>query len=353
MLHNLPMEATMAELTSVDDMTIPQGGGNVATAPVPADNPFAAFKNEVSSDEQTRLDTTKAAAAPDAAAKAVETAAAEAAAAEAHENVIAEDGTVETPPAKTAETTGKSKFQQRIDQLKRAETDANTRAERAEAALAEERRTKKTATTPSTTDAKSWKNDPTAPKADDFPFGEVDPDFIVALADWRFEQRSAQQAEVDKTNSARSAAEAEASKVNDKWLSNVAKAEEKLTDFADVVLAQTPEGGPKWACSAAMSRLIKSSDVGPQVAYYLAKNPAEAQRLFALPVVEQGVEFGALKTKFAPGAVLKVVPGAPPPPKDTATGKGGTPPSASSSSDFAAFEAQVKAQKTAASSGRR
>lgn len=342
----------MAELTSVDDITIPQGGGGAAAAAAPAaNNPFAAFKNEVSADEQVRLDTAKAAA-PVVDAKAAETAASEAAATEVHENVIAEDGTGEATPAKEAQTTGKSKFQQRIDQLKRNETDANARAEKAERELAEERRTKKTTTTPSTTDAKSWKNDPTAPKADDFPFGEVDPDFIVALADWRFEQRSAQQAEIDKTNSARSAAEAEASKVNDKWLSNVAKAEEKLPDFADVVLAQTPEGGPKWACSAAMSRLIKSSDVGPQVAYYLAKNPAEAQRLFALPVVEQGVEFGTLKAKFAPGATLKVVPGAPPPPQVVATGKGGTKPSASSSSDFAAFEAQVKAQN-AASSGRR
>lgn len=343
MLHNPLMEATMAELTSVEDMTISQGAS--AESVQAAANPFAAFKNEVSSDEQTRIDAAKTpvddAAAKAAAEKVAETAAAEVAAAEG-------DEVVEAPAA-----SGKSKFQQRIDTLRRGQSDAEARATAAEAALAEERGKKKTATTPSTTDAKTWKNDPTAPKPDDFTYGEVDPDFIIALSDWNFDRRTAALAEEQKTTSARSAAEAEASKVNAQWDTRAEAAVAKYPDFVDVVYATTDDGKPAWPASASMSRLIKGSEQGPDVAYYLAKNPKIAREIAAMPIEQQAVEFGVLKTKFAPKAetVVKVT-GAPPPAANAATGKGGTPPSASSSSDFAAFEAQVKAQK-AASSGRR
>lgn len=346
----------MGTITSEQDVTVQQGGGGAAAPAPDAANPFAMFKTEVSTGETERLAAVEAAKDPAAAAaKVAEAAAAATAAAASNENVIegpeaeaAAAAEAEAAAATTPEKGGKSKFQQRLDQFRRQTSDAEARAERAEAALAEERRTKKVAPTPSTTEAKSWKTDPTAPKPDNFPFGEVDPDFIVALADWRFEQRTAQQAEVDKTNSARSAAEAEASKVNAEWEARAEAAAVKLPDFVDVVYATTADGKPAWPASALMSRLIKASPQGPEVAYHLAKNPAEARRIFALPVEQQAVEFGSLKTKFATGTKAPAkVPGAPPPPKVVATGQGGTPPSASSSSDFAAFEAQVKAQNAA------
>lgn len=70
-----------------------------------------------------------------------------------------------------------------------------------------------------------------------------------------------------------------------------------------------------------MAEVIAESDIGPQVAYYLAKNPDEASRIAALSPIQTARELGKIEArlttaKAAPKATTKAPP---PPPKITAT----------------------------------
>jgi hypothetical protein len=85
-----------------------------------------------------------------------------------------------------------------------------------------------------------------------------------------------------------------------------------------------------------MALAIKSSPVGPHVAYELAKNPTEAARIAKLIPVEQAFELGKLEGRHAarvagkkavveePAPVpAKVASSAPPPPQHRSRGSGG------------------------------
>lgn len=64
-----------------------------------------------------------------------------------------------------------------------------------------------------------------------------------------------------------------------------------------------------------MAAVIRESDLGPEVAYHLGTNPAEAQRIAALPPHRQAAELGRIEAALsAPPAVSsKPIPPAPPP----------------------------------------
>jgi hypothetical protein len=60
---------------------------------------------------------------------------------------------------------------------------------------------------------------------------------------------------------------------------------------------------------------IRESEIGPQLAYYLAKNPAEGRRIAALPPMAAGRELGRIESKLGtPAPKATPVSKAPPPP---------------------------------------
>jgi hypothetical protein len=64
-----------------------------------------------------------------------------------------------------------------------------------------------------------------------------------------------------------------------------------------------------------MAEVIQESDVGPQLAYHLAKNRAVAEQLAKLPERAMAREIGRLEAKLLTPAPRPVaVPKAPPPP---------------------------------------
>lgn len=68
---------------------------------------------------------------------------------------------------------------------------------------------------------------------------------------------------------------------------------EKYDDYAQVVRnANLP-------ISTVMADAIRSSDVGPDVAYYLGTNPKEAARIHGLPALLQVKEIGKIEAKLA------------------------------------------------------
>lgn len=109
-------------------------------------------------------------------------------------------------------------------------------------------------------------------------------EFSDALADWKVAERDArvQQTTVDTSFGER--------------LDTFVDAH---SDFDQVVRTDPNEGGP--AISAYMMEVIKESDIGPEVAYYLGKNVAESHRIFALSPLQQAKELGRIEASLSSG----------------------------------------------------
>lgn len=83
---------------------------------------------------------------------------------------------------------------------------------------------------------------------------------------------------------------------------------------------------PHVQISNAMAEVILDSDVGPELAYHLGKNPAEAARIAALPPSRQAAELGRLEAKIsAPKALPKQPPTPVQPVGGNASSTGGDP----------------------------
>lgn len=219
----------------------------------------------------------------------------------------------------------------RAERLERAATESNARLERALTAL-ERLQTQQPTPTPTPTGTESLSP---RPVRDSF----VDPEsYDAALISWatsaaaaelrqRQEADAAARAEAERVANetrARELREAEEAKRADEsrvaWETRRAKALETHPDFSDVAEA------PSLPLSLAMVHLIVSRDDGPEIAYYLGKNPQEAARIAALTVpgqvfpaghpqaglpvpnaVEQAYELGKIGARIA-GLSPAVVP---------------------------------------------
>lgn len=83
--------------------------------------------------------------------------------------------------------------------------------------------------------------------------------------------------------------------------------QERVMDFA----AETPDfqavaGNPALPITEVMAEQIMDSDVGPQVQYYLGKNPREASRIAALSPAQQIREIGRLEARVSTPAPKRI-----------------------------------------------
>jgi len=81
----------------------------------------------------------------------------------------------------------------------------------------------------------------------------------------------------------------------------------KYDDFEQVAY------NPKLPITDAMAQTIQSSDVGPDMAYYLGSNPKEAERISRLTPLQQAKELGKIEAKLADNPVVKKTSSAPAP----------------------------------------
>ena len=70
-------------------------------------------------------------------------------------------------------------------------------------------------------------------------------------------------------------------------------ARDKYDDFQQVAY------NPKLPITEVMAESIQSSDIGPDVAYYLGSNPKEAERISRLAPIVQAKEIGRIEAKLA------------------------------------------------------
>jgi hypothetical protein len=76
------------------------------------------------------------------------------------------------------------------------------------------------------------------------------------------------------------------------WTAKLNEASSKYDDWDVIAESDAPVTG-------AMSAAIMESDKGPDIAYYLAKHPAEAARIAALSPVSQAREIGKIETTLS------------------------------------------------------
>lgn len=170
------------------------------------------------------------------------------------------------------------------------------------------------------------------PDPDVYENGVTDPAYIEDLTTWKAEKavdtRLAKDAETRKQEAARQT-------FHDRERAFA----EKAPDYREVVQEGAKRGD--WSCSKTMAQAMGSSEQGPAVAYHLAKNPAEADRIAALPDIDQAREIGRLEARLsAPEQQpAKTATEAPEPPP-RARGAGGHFKVAADTDDFAAFDKQ-------------
>ena len=229
----------------------------------------------------------------------------------------AEAAPEETPEVKAAKEEKKRGFQERINKITRekheiaeraqAETTRANKAEEAYQAL-----------------LKEIKEKPLA--RDQF---ATDGEFEAAL-----HARSGKMAAVEfrrtvAEEASSSASAAHTRVANESWDAAVAEAIDRIPDWHQVV---SSDRGPT---TPVMLEQIKESDNGPDIAYYLAKHPGEAQRIAGLSVPSQIREVARLGARLENDTPTR--PSAPPPIKPIAVA---AKPVVDPVADYRAYEAK-------------
>lgn len=174
--------------------------------------------------------------------------------------------------------------QSRIERWRRRAIEAETRLSMLDKVKAPEPATK----------------DDREPKREDFSSYD---EFIEARASYRAERMANEVIEKRlKERDERESKESDAKhsrQIAAKWQDNLERAREKLEDLDDVL---EDSDSP---ITRDMQTAILESDVGPEIAYYLAKNPAEAERISKLSPTRQVVELGKLEDRLSKPASKK------------------------------------------------
>lgn len=181
------------------------------------------------------------------------------------------------------------------------------------------------------------------PDPSKYDYGETDLDYIKDLAKYDAKMEIA----VERTEAR---LKADTATLEAKWTTNLASSVNKFPDFEEVVVAGAKEG--KWKCPPVVAVGIKESDFGPDIAYKLATNPGEAERIANMSALEQAREIGRMERDiFHANAAPKpkpVVPVkkslAPTPVKRRVNGSGGASTTSADTEDFAAFERMADAK---------
>lgn len=107
-----------------------------------------------------------------------------------------------------------------------------------------------------------------------------------------------------------------------------AEVRDRYADFDAVV------SNPSLPITNDMAAVIMDSDRGPEVAYHLGKNPAEAARIARLSPVAQAKELGRLEERLSAPRAMPKQPPAPFTPVGGTASAGSTDPSKMSMSEF-------------------
>ena len=220
-----------------------------------------------------------------------------------------ESATPETPDDAAAEPEPKKAkgVQKRIDELTRQREDERRRAEAAEA-----RELRILAALEKATGSKDKQEpqkpvlDPNNPDA----YNAALEEYVVAKAGHAAEEKVKEKLAEEEKKRQDSELAAQTRKVQEDYKARVEKAREKHPDYSEV--AESPDV----QVSMVMASAIAHSEDGPEIAYFLGKNPAEAERISKLVPQLQLVELGRISQRLVtPPTPSKPVSAAPAPGK--------------------------------------
>lgn len=179
-----------------------------------------------------------------------------------------------------------------------------------------------------------------APARGDFESYE---DFVEARALHVARQEAKKELEAFKSESKKEREESTKAKAEKEFgarVSEVIEAGRKAFPDFDAVINDAAEEGLLPAPGSTLHRAIMDSEMGEKLAYHLAKNPAEAERLQKLSMLGQIRELGKLEDKLS----------AKKEPRETMEPIGGRPSTTSGLRDDAPMDAWIKARNKQASS---
>lgn len=152
------------------------------------------------------------------------------------------------------------------------------------------------------------------PKADDF---ETHEEFQEALTDWKVDQRLKER----ETKESEKKVKADFDSKVDSYRKSVESIKEKFEDFDDVM-----ESVDDIPMSIALQNLLLESDNGPELAYLLAKDPEEYERISKLSPLSAAREFGKFEARHASKAQKPIKTTKTPPPITTVGSRGASAP---------------------------
>jgi hypothetical protein len=190
------------------------------------------------------------------------------------------------------------------------------------------------------------------PDPSKFTYGELDPEYIVALSTYTVNQRLSEHSAAEKKAQQDQAAAVHDAELVQKREASIAAGNKDYPDFQTAVVDTASRD--EWPLTPTLGELIFDSAHGHHVAYYLATHPDEASELAKQSPTKQAAWFGKVEAAFegkapsqpakAPAAKTPVkAPQARPPIKEPA-GAQTTHDVGTDTQDFAAFERLVREQ---------
>lgn len=229
--------------------------------------------------------------------------------------------------------------QKRLDELTRNWRDEQRAREATQKQLSEALEMLKRAGDPKPVETKTDADDPEPAEPDASKYTDQEKynadyrGYLKGMARWegRQEFKSQQRKQAEETS--KRTREEQVKKSSETYLSHATKARTKYPDYDDVTGANT---NPALVVTHAMAdAIVEMGENGPDVAYYLGKNPEESQRIANLSPRAQFLELGAIKATLKSEVVKPSVSQAKPPIKPLQSGSG----AAASSSDEESMEA--------------
>ncbi len=169
------------------------------------------------------------------------------------------------------------------------------------------------------------------PVLDDFKSAD---EYVEALADWKAQEK-VKEAFAQRDQEAAKRAEQAVQKTREQsWAERMEATRKTHTDIDEVI------GSADVPITDAMREALLDSEKGPQLAYHLAKNPAEAARIAGLSATQAALALGRIEASLAaPAPAQKPVSKAPAPmgALNTATASGTKDPSTMSMDEYKAW----------------
>ncbi len=153
------------------------------------------------------------------------------------------------------------------------------------------------------------------PERDNFENYEL---YSRALARWEGRQAYREERTKEREESERTKTQEEKRKLARTFQEHAAKVKKDIADFDEVM--ESSEAPMTDAMAAA---IMSADEMGPKLAYHLAKHPEEAERIASLPVPRQAAEMGKLEVKLSTPETEPKTPSKAPAPIKPVGGKGG------------------------------